>query len=461
MSELLEFLRTHEEAFRSRARLASLYSDFRFQKKSNPDGYAANAFAWLRALSAAAKAGLIPAQNSTHDRFSIRTGEELARALTTPEHGRPLALRTVIEDAVAKKELIPLRTFLDAKTTIYAKSWVPSPWQVIQWGLRQLGAGSGDLTEDKLVAGNFVVVANVEAAAKAVLDEASKIATSNSSRIFSRDLFQQTFAPTLGLPSISENDMSTLLTHLARDRSALSYSPQSGTIKFAPTSVTPTPITDTDTNIALVRTLIASLERQIPHLQTQISTLTQTAKDAISSQQPIMAKSALRSKKLANSKLEQRIATLAQFEEVYDKIEQASDQVEMVRVMEASGQVLRELHKQTGGVERVQDVMEGLKEEMMDVDEIGRMVAEVGTEGIDEGEVDGELEEMERAEREKSEAAEKVARERKEQAEKVEREKSEADEGKSTRQKLAELDGIGVGIAPTEHTAEKAAEPTT
>ncbi|OQO09592.1 hypothetical protein B0A48_04994 [Cryoendolithus antarcticus] len=461
MSELLEFLRTHEEAFRSRARLASLYSDFRFQKRSNPDGYEANAFTWLRALSAAAKTGLIPAQNTTHDRFSIRTGEELARALTTPEHGRPLALGAVIEDAVAKRELIPLRTFLDAKMTIYAKSWVPSPWQVIQWGLRQLGAGSGDLGEDKLVAGNFVAVANVEAAAKAVLDEASKTVTSNMSRIFSRDLFQQTFAPPLGLSSISENDMAILLTHLARDRSALSYSPESATIKFASTSALPTPITDVDTNIASVRTLIASLETQIPHLQTQISTLTQTAKDAISSQQPLMAKSALRSRKLATAKLEQRIATLTQLEEVYDKIEQASDQVEMVRVMEASGQALRELNKQTGDVERVQDVMEGLREEMMDVDEIGRVVAEVGTEGIDEGEVDGELEEMERAEREKREAADKVERESKEQAEKVEREKREAYAAESTRLKLAELGQIGVGTAPAEHAAEKAAEPTT
>lgn len=67
-----------------------------------------------------------------------------------------------MRDAVQRKELVPLREFLDAKKSIYAKSWVPTPWQVVSWGLRQLGVTGGDSAEDRLVAGNFVVMANVE-----------------------------------------------------------------------------------------------------------------------------------------------------------------------------------------------------------------------------------------------------------------------------------------------------------
>jgi len=149
--------------FSSRARLASLYSDFRSQRQTNPAGYQANASAWLRALTAAAKAGLIPAQaGSQHDRFTLHTGEELLRGLQTTEFGRPLALGSVLEDAVRKGQLIPVREFLDAKKSVYAKSWVPTPWQVVSWSLRQLGVTGREGVEDRLVKGDFVAMANVE-----------------------------------------------------------------------------------------------------------------------------------------------------------------------------------------------------------------------------------------------------------------------------------------------------------
>lgn len=140
-----------------------MYSDFRHQRTSNPDGYQANSHAWLRALTKAANAGLIPAQaGAEHDRFLLHSGEELARALATREFGRPLALGAAIEDAARRKELVQLREFLDAKKSVYAKSWVPSAWQVLSWGLRQLGIAGEGSSGDKLVAGDFVIMANVE-----------------------------------------------------------------------------------------------------------------------------------------------------------------------------------------------------------------------------------------------------------------------------------------------------------
>lgn len=147
----------------SRARLASLYSDFRLQRSTNPDGYAANSSAWLRALTAAGDAGLLPTQHGgQHDRFVVRTGEELARALQTPQYGRPLALGSVLQDAVQKRELIPLGEFLSSKTSVYATSWLPTPSQVVSWGLKQLGIIGGDRGDDRLVAGDFVLMSNLE-----------------------------------------------------------------------------------------------------------------------------------------------------------------------------------------------------------------------------------------------------------------------------------------------------------
>ncbi|KAI7284754.1 hypothetical protein KC345_g2105 [Hortaea werneckii] len=434
MNELLEFLRTHEEAFRSRARLASLYSDFRNQRQTNPDGYHANASAWMRALTAAANAGLIPSSSasSQHDHFVLQTGEELARALQTQELGRPLALGSVIDEAVRKKELIPVKDFLEAKESIYAKHWLPTPWQVMSWGLRQLGVIGGDSSEDKLVRGEFVIMDNLEATAKAALDHVSKTASSHTARIFSRDLLASTLCSALDVSSLSQRDTSVLLMHLARDQAAIAYDPATGTVKFhAPGEMKPASIEQEDITIASLRTLISGLEPQIQQLIQRVSELDAKAREAVAKKQNAAAKVALRQKKMAETKLQSRTATLTQVEEVYAKIEQAADQVEIVRVMEASSTTLRSLNQKTGGVEKVQDVMENLRESMQDTEEISGAISEVGAGQIDEGEVDDELEALEKAEREKVEEAERKEREA--------REEKEAEE---TRKKLAELEGL-------------------
>jgi len=111
MSELLQYILQHEEAFRryspsltrtqapcadidrSKARLASLYSDFRLQRATNPDGYQANIKAWQKALTNATRAGVLPSANAL---LVLRTDEDLIRALESRDWGRPLALGAVI-----------------------------------------------------------------------------------------------------------------------------------------------------------------------------------------------------------------------------------------------------------------------------------------------------------------------------------------------------------------------------
>ena len=142
------------------------------------------------------------------------------------------------------------------------------------------------------------------------------------------------------------------------------------------------------------------------------------------------ALAALKSKKVAEMTLSQRYETLDQVEGVYGKIEQAADQVAVIRIMEASTGVLRSLHSQVGGVEKVEDVVENLRDEMGKVDEIGQVIEEAGRGNtvIDEDAVDEELEALERQER-------------------AEKEEQEAEE---TRRRLAELDAM------RQHEASKA-----
>ncbi|KAH9833612.1 putative SNF7 family protein [Teratosphaeria destructans] len=450
---LLDFLRAHEESFKSRARLASLYSDFRTQRQTNPDGYTANASAWIRALSAAAKQGLLPSQAGAtqHDHFLLSSGEALAQALTTAEHGRPLALGSVIEEAVKRKELVPLLEFLDGKGSIYAKSWLPSLWQVFSWGLRHLGVmGDGDGAEDKLVRGDFVIMANVEAAANNVLLQVDNTAVGNTGRIFSAELFNQIATEAGGADALSAKDSAVLLVHLARDHAALRCDPKTGTIKFkAPSDTVPPPVEQEDVTIASLRTLINSLESQIKQLVAKASEMDAKAREAVVAKQNLAAKTALREKKMAETRLGQRTATLAQLEDVYAKIEQAANQVDIVRVMEASSHTLKSLNRKTGGVERVQDVMESLKDGMMNVDEIGHAINDVGAEGVDEGEVDEEFEALEKSEREKVEHAERLERERK-----------EAIEAEETSKRLSELDQPPIEIEKDEVSAASESDKT-
>lgn len=167
-------------------------------------------------------------------------------------------------------------------------------------------------------------------------------------------------------------------------------------------------ITQQDRTIASIRTLIATMSKQVEGLERKIDELNSAAKTALANKNRISALSAVRSKKLAEHNLKQRLDTLHQLEEIYSKIEQATDQVEIVSVVEASTGVLRGLHAQLGGVERVEDVVEGLREEMSKVDEVGSIINEAGP-VIDEAEIDDEMEALERAEQQAKEDAEAEA----------------------------------------------------
>ena len=137
---------------------------------------------------------------------------------------------------------------------------------------------------------------------------------------------------------------------------------------------------------------------QIEILSTRISSLTDIAQKAINNKSRTSALAALRSKKLSEATLTQRLETLTQLEGVYSKIEQAADQVAVVRAMEASTGVLQNLHAQVGGIEKVEDVIEGLRNEMGKVDDIGSVI-EAGAQldsVVDESAVDEELESLER-----------------------------------------------------------------
>ncbi|KAJ5900710.1 uncharacterized protein N7473_004780 [Penicillium subrubescens] len=455
MSDLLNYILNNEDAFR-RNRLPSLYSDFTLQRKTNPDGYAVNIAAWEQALNRAAKrgytssrgvrvrSGSIGSPKNTDenkkktDHLILRTDESLLRDLELPEWGRPVALGAVFDEAMRKHTMIPLQVYKTSGASLQKAQWrlidpgALSPWNVMSWGVRQLKGfvvGSDGESAPKLQVQELVLVENLQEAADLIVKKATASNSSKLDLIYSKDSFIEEFASILhDATELSDSDFDILLLYLSRDSSAIAYDGK--TVKFK-SKDEPAQITQQDNTIASIKTLLSTLSKQVKNLEDKVAELTASAKTALANKNRISALAAVKSKKMVEHNLQQRLNTLVQLEEVYAKIEQAAGQVEIVQVMEASTGVLRGLHAQIGGAERVEDVIEELREEMSKVDEVGSIMNEAGP-VFDEGEIDEELEALE----------------------KVDREAKEEKEAEATRKKLAELDSLKQASDEAAHQAQ-------
>lgn len=168
------------------------------------------------------------------------------------------------------------------------------------------------------------------------------------------------------------------------------------TVKFKAPGDPKSQLTAQDKTIASLKALIVDLNEQIAILASRIVKMSEDTQKAVEKKNRVSALATIKSRKLSERTLAQRTETLSQIEEVYSKIEQAADQVAIVRVMEASTNVLQSLHKEVGGVEKLENVMEGLREQVNKVDEINDIIETAGHEGqiFHEDAVKEELEEM-------------------------------------------------------------------
>lgn len=324
---------------------------------------------------------------------------------------------------------MPLQDFLKAPQSVYYHGWGEVPWSVLGWTLRRLGVVDPGRGEDKLPQGRFVIMENVEKAGKDIGERLSE-RTSKFERIFTKDQFRREFTQSEGLQSLKEEDVEVLLKFLSRDKGLIEYD---GKIVKLKATGEQDGLTEEDAAIASIKELTARLRHQIDLLNKRTEELEQAAKTAVARKQRVTALAALKSKKQAEASLAARYQSLSSLDEVAAKIEQAGDQVQMLKVMESSTSVLKGLNEQVGGVDRVDNVMDKLRNEMDDVEEVAGMLAEGGR-VVNEDELGEELEAMEREEREKEE------------------EKSRKEEEKEARRQMEELPEVPREVTPTTET---------
>lgn len=294
---------------------------------------------------------------------------------------------------------------------------------------------------EKLSAGNFVVLKNVEVAADEILKKMKEHASA-ADRVLSKTDFLNRFALVLNPAApLTTTDLNIILLHLARDKQAISYNAQ--TIKFRPElEAVPEPITQEDEAIANLRDTLANISAQIPPLMEKITEADAAAREAVSAKQMIRAKAALRSKKLAETALAQRSDVALQLESVYAQLQSAADQVEIVEAMRAGADALKSLNERVGGAEGVQGVVDAVNEQMATTEEIANIINETD-QPLDEAEIDDEFEALEKAEKEKAEqdAAAKTAARLAELAEVEEKRKEkekQAQEDRKTEKHIEE-----------------------
>ena len=383
--------------------------------------------------------------------------DDLLDALASAQYGRPDGLGVVLDDAVRSGKMIDLKDFTNSEKSIYSRSWIPSPWAVLRWSLRQagiLGENSYNIS-GRLRQGRLVLVPALEDLCKKVKVWAEKHNSTLTDRIWTREAFAREIGSLLNsqneeassTPQLSAPDLDILVQYLTRDDAILTSS--ATTIKLKSPSSLPEPVTSSDESIANLKSLIANLTTQTTSLSTRITTLQTTASTALTSKNKPAALSALRSKKSAERQLAQLSSQLSQLEEVFIQIQTASDQKTIMDTLESSSTVLKGLNKQIGGVERVDNVMDALREEMEKTGEVQGVLNEGLLGSVDqevvEGEVDEEFDRMEREERERDERAENVKRER-----------EEGKEAQRTRERLAGIEGpVGSNVKEKGSDVEK------
>lgn len=359
---------------------------------------------------------------SGEQKILLRTSTQLLDDLRSPEYGIPTGLGAVFDEAIQNGKMLDMKQFVELEHSIFEKSWLPTPWTIIQWTLRQAGLVSRNSYDQsgRLRSGHLVLTDALEELTKQVMTLQNKHSDAVTDRVMTRDVFAGLVGQT-GTGPLSREEVEILLKFLSRDKGFVAY--DSKIVKFKSLSAArPEALTEEDATIANMKALISSLESQISNLTTRVASLQSAAYSAVQSKNKTSALSALRSKKLAEKNLQSRIETLHQLEEVFAKIEQAVDQVQMMQVMQSSAHTLKSLNQRVGGVEAVDSVMEDLREQMGLVNDVGQILQEPmdGNAVVDEAEVDEELEALER---------EEVSRKEEAQAE-------------ATGAKLAELEGI-------------------
>ncbi|KLO08957.1 Snf7-domain-containing protein [Schizopora paradoxa] len=400
-NERLAKLFTYSTA--STTRLKALYSDISLQKHSNPTSFNANVEWWKRTLTDVVANGL---QASSPDVLSLTVSQSLQEDLRYEGAGKPLGLASVVSELRDTHALIPFEHFLSSTTPIYhsgslayrvATTVVGKP---LWWALQQLSFVDGDSHESEAalwrrVSGRYVVLSLVEKAADAVERRRQKqVMVSRADALYSFETFREAFGDVLPDVALSNSDLKVLVKYLDRDRRVLVSDGE--VIKFTDVESDRT-ISVVDRGILEVKTGIANTEAGNDELQRRIDERDRSVRECIRQGRKEAAVTHLRSKKGLEESLRKRLQMLGTLQDTLRNIEQAADNLEMMKHYESSTSTLKAILSHPSlQRDKVDETLEGLAAVTADHREIDEAI-QLGSEmaqaeaGIDDADLEAEL----------------------------------------------------------------------
>lgn len=378
-----------------KARLRSLYSDFRNLKTWNPEGYNANIRTWATAFTKLLRDG---------DTFTDKTlisARKLPDLFADDTHGFPLALECVLDEAVDTKLFVPLSIFLTTSVSIYyERPWYtpPSPTSVLYWALEKSGLYSGrwmscerngSLKDEK-----YIIVSVLEDVASRIMRELEQDQNGTYTQtVYTRGLFQDFCAGIDGL-DLSPTDIDVILVFLDRDLHQISV--KQDTIKLLSDGSKPLVVTEQDRAVANLRQTLHDATNRVDHLTVRIDNILQTVRDAIARKHTTRAKYALKSKRLAENAQLAALEMVSKLEHTLHSIDTAFTDAEIFSALKDGVGILTGLNQAVGGAEKVVELADELENALSDTDAIQQEIERLtrGTNVVDEDELEEEFEKM-------------------------------------------------------------------
>jgi charged multivesicular body protein 7 len=288
---------------------------------------------------------------------------------------------------------MPLSVFKAQTKSILSSRWFDvrsiAAWAITKSGLWDTTWKAATAARNKLVLRNekYIDLQALDKMASEVLQHLKEQATSYTTSVFEKD--SAVVSIRKEWPRLSTDDVSVILTYLSRDKAMLAVDDIYVKI-YGPRVAGP--ISEKDRAVVNLKTVIGQVSVRVDRLSLRIGEDTSRAKDAIKRNNNALAKYALRSKKSVEASQTKSLEMLENLEMVLTKIDEASDQLEIVNALQSGATILASLNAEVGGAERLSELMDNVRDHVDETDEIGREIASLTADHIDDDEVDEELE---------------------------------------------------------------------
>lgn len=359
------------------SRLDSLYKDFRPLKELNPDGYVANIGTWKEYLK----------RRYFQENCLFICGHELLQELNRDIYGIPKSIDVVIDSLVEEGYLVSSEDFYEQR--MYCEQYP----RIMQW----MGFGKNKVlksrkSENDLYLKNLqlIVRPNVEKKCKKIAEEIRDNIIDTASSVIDLILPLKEFYQRCNFfDYVKKEDNDLALFYLVNYKKTVIMG--DNFIKVIAPSLDSNSLTDNDVRIADLKNVLTNIGNQVNKMEIERSDYSKILCRSVKERAPReVQRKYLQAMKLVEKYLYRLLDHQSNLLEIKGQIEMAITNEILVNTLSEANQAMKSIKQYSSSVEKVEQLLDELKEHREQADEIGTMLA--GTdEAIDEDELNAEL----------------------------------------------------------------------